>query len=62
VVDGRVDFLRHFFVPRDWFSGARDIISSVSRSDVLFAKNDKVAIVKNGLDHWEQIWMRPETE
>lgn len=50
-----VSYLRHFFVPYDWFSGTRDMICTVSQRDVLFARNDDVAIVKGGLEYVEKV-------
>ncbi|TVY71558.1 Vegetative incompatibility protein HET-E-1 [Lachnellula suecica] len=48
-------YMRHFFVPYDWFSGTRIIISAHTKRDVLFARNEDVAIIKGGLDHVEKI-------
>jgi WD40 repeat protein len=50
-----VSFIRHFFVPYDWFSGTRDVICAVTKRDVLFARNDDVAIVKDGLEFVEKV-------
>lgn len=42
---------RHFFIPDDWQSYKRELISSVTpRGDVAFAKNHEIAIVKGGLN------------
>ncbi|KAF2688474.1 WD40 repeat-like protein [Lentithecium fluviatile CBS 122367] len=46
-------YLRHFFVPYDWFSGTREFLCAISGRNVLFARNDHVAIVKGGLDYSE---------
>jgi WD40 repeat protein len=48
-------YSRHFFVPYDWFSGTRDIICALSRRDVIFARNDNLAIVKGGLEFVETV-------
>jgi WD40 repeat protein len=48
-------YSRHFFVPYDWFSGIRDVICAVAQRDVLFARNDDVAIVKGGLEYAEKV-------
>ncbi|MCJ1405745.1 hypothetical protein MMC11_008975 [Xylographa trunciseda] len=48
-----VSYSRHFFVPYDWFAGARDIICALAQRDVVFARNNDVAIVKGGLEYVE---------
>lgn len=50
-----VPYSRHFFVPYDWFSGTRDVICAVTQRDVLFARNNDVAIVKGGLEYAEEV-------
>ncbi|KAI9682126.1 MAG: hypothetical protein M1817_000180 [Caeruleum heppii] len=50
-----ISYARHFFVPYDWFSGARNVIGAVVRRDVLLARNDDVAVVKAGLDFVETV-------
>jgi WD40 repeat protein len=48
-------YIRHFFVPYDWLSGTRDLICTISKRNVLFARNDNVAIVQGGLEHIEMV-------
>lgn len=52
-------YMRHFFLPHDWFSSSRDIICAVVatgiQKDFVFARNDDVAVVKGGLEHVERI-------
>ena len=50
-----VSYSRHFFVPYDWFAGIRDVLCTVARRDVLFARNDDVAIIKGGLEYVEKV-------
>lgn len=50
-----VSYSRHFFVPYDWFAGTREVICGVARRDVLFARNDDVAVIKGGLDYAENV-------
>ncbi len=50
-----VTYSRHFFVPYDWFAGTRDVMGTVVRRDVLFARNDDVAIIKGGLEYVEKV-------
>ncbi|KAI9778642.1 MAG: hypothetical protein M1816_004005 [Peltula sp. TS41687] len=50
-----ISYSRHFFVPYDWFSGIRDIICAVAQRELLFARNDDVAIVKGGLEYAEKV-------
>ncbi|KAK4691880.1 protein SERAC1, partial [Lecanoromycetidae sp. Uapishka_2] len=52
---GPVSYSRHFFVPYDWFAGTRDVLCAVAHRDVLFARNDNVAIVKGGLEYAENV-------
>ncbi|TVY91981.1 Vegetative incompatibility protein HET-E-1 [Lachnellula willkommii] len=51
---------RHFFVPYDWFSGTRDIVCGLARRDVIFARNDNVAIIKGELEYVEKVDVRLE--
>ena len=44
---------RHFFVPYDWYAGTRDLLCTVAHRDILFARNDDLAIVKGGLEYAE---------
>jgi hypothetical protein len=53
-----VSYSRHFFVPYDWFSGTRDIVCGLARRDVIFARNDDVAIIKGGLEYVEKVGVR----
>ena len=50
-----VSYSRHFFVPYDWFAGTRDVVCAVTRRDVVFARNDDVAIVRGGLEYAERV-------
>lgn len=50
-----VSYLRHFFVPYDWFAGTRDVICAVAQRDVMFARNNDVAIIKGGLEYAEEV-------
>jgi WD40 repeat protein len=50
-----MSYVRHFFVPYDWFSGTRDLICMTSKRNVLFARNDNVVVVQGGLDHLEKV-------
>ncbi|KAF4632698.1 hypothetical protein G7Y89_g5428 [Cudoniella acicularis] len=45
-----VSFIRHFFVPYEWFSGTRGVICAVTKRDVLFARNDDVVIANDRLE------------
>lgn len=53
--NNRVSYTRHFFVPYDWFAGKRDILCMVTKRDVLFARNDGIAIIKGGLEYAEKV-------
>ncbi|CZT03944.1 related to NACHT and WD domain protein [Rhynchosporium graminicola] len=55
-----VSYLRHFFVPYDWFSGTREIVCGLAKRDVVFARNDDVAIIKGGLEFVEKVDVRLE--
>jgi hypothetical protein len=58
--DSPVLYLRHFFVPYDWFSGTRNVVSSLTQRDVLFARNDDVAIIRAGLEYTQAVSVRAE--
>lgn len=51
----QASYSRHFFVPYDWFSGSRDLISAFFLRDVIFALNDGLVIVKDGLEYAEKV-------
>ena len=45
-------YLRHFYIPYDWFSGSKEMICVVTRNqEVLLARNDELAIIRGGFDH-----------
>ena len=49
-------YSRHFFVPHDWFAGTRDVVCAVApRRDVLFGRNDHLAVIKGGLEYAEKV-------
>ena len=51
-----ITYSRHFFVPYDWFAGTRDVVCAVAlRRDVLFARNDDLAVIKGGLEYAEKV-------
>ena len=58
--DKSVSYSRHFFVPYDWFAGTRDVICAIAQRDVLFARNDDVAIIKGGLEYAEKVYVGAE--
>ena len=46
---------RHFFFPADWLStGGSPMFDVFSDGRIVFIKRDEVAIIKRGLDHFEQ--------
>ena len=46
---------RHFFIPADWLSTSQAIMIDVSRTgDILFVRRDEVAVIKKGLDTYDQ--------
>ncbi|KAE8331929.1 hypothetical protein BDV39DRAFT_217846 [Aspergillus sergii] len=49
--DRSVLYTRHFFVPYEWFSGARNAVALVTQRDILIARNSDLAIVKAGLEY-----------
>ena len=49
-------YSRHFFVPHDWFAGTRDVVCAVARRrDVLFGRNNHLAVMKGGLEYAEKV-------
>ena len=48
-------YFRHFFVPYEWFAGMRDLIGALTQRDVIFARYDEVAIIRNGLQSAEPV-------
>ena len=54
---GTTTYSRHFFVPYEWFAGTRDLVGAVIQRDVIFARNDEVAIIRGGLQYAEIVNM-----
>ncbi|KAK3936654.1 hypothetical protein QBC46DRAFT_418605 [Diplogelasinospora grovesii] len=54
-------YTRHFFVPYDWFAGIKGLVCGINQHDVLIARNDNVAIIKNGLEFMEKITVETNT-
>jgi hypothetical protein len=56
---------RHFFVPADWLSSNLDLMIRVTNSgDILFVREDEVAVIKRGLEAneagvWPRVGRRP---
>ncbi|GIZ46684.1 hypothetical protein CKM354_000980200 [Cercospora kikuchii] len=48
---------RHFFVPHEWYSGTREILCGLVKRHVLFARNDKVAVISGGLEYVQEVTM-----
>ena len=45
-------YCRHFFVPSDWLSNARDLVLQLmAKGRFVFVKGNEIAIIKNRLDH-----------
>jgi hypothetical protein len=53
--ESKTVYLRHFFVPYDWFSGERHIVSSITQRDIIFARNDDVVIIRGGLEYAQAV-------
>ena len=51
--NGSAAYSRHFFVPYEWFAGTRDLIGGLTGRDVVFARYDEVAVIRNGLQYAE---------
>ena len=50
-----LSYSRHFFVPYDLYAGTRDLLCAVAQRDVLFARNNDLAIIKGGLEYAEKL-------
>jgi len=53
--NNQVAYARHFFVPYEWFAGTRDIICAFAQRDVIFARNDRIAVIKGGFEYAEKV-------
>ncbi|PWY75065.1 NACHT and WD domain protein [Aspergillus heteromorphus CBS 117.55] len=49
--DSRILYVRHFFVPHEWFAGMRNIIVALDQRDVLIARNSDLAVVRGGFEY-----------
>ncbi|PPJ58643.1 hypothetical protein CBER1_03547 [Cercospora berteroae] len=52
---GTFHYHRHFFVPHEWYSGTREILCALVKRNVLFARNDKVAVISGGLEYVQEV-------
>ncbi|KAI9775800.1 MAG: hypothetical protein M1839_000851 [Geoglossum umbratile] len=56
-------YLRHFYVPYDWFSGSKEVICTVSKErsghardrEVLLARNGELAVIRGGFEYVEEV-------
>ena len=46
-----LELSRHFFIPHDWFAGARDIVSALVNRDIVLSRKDNLVIVRNWEEH-----------
>ena len=54
--ESRGAFQRHFFVPLAWLStSAKVVVMVIKRRDILFARGEEVAVVRNGLENVEVV-------
>ncbi|PWY73489.1 NACHT and WD domain protein, partial [Aspergillus eucalypticola CBS 122712] len=49
--DSKELYVRHFFVPYDWFSGSRHPISTLAGRDVLIIRKSDLAVIRGGLEY-----------
>jgi WD40 repeat protein len=49
------EYWRHFFVPTDWISSTRNVVSAVVQRRVVFAKDDGIVIFRRGLEFRESV-------
>ena len=52
-----MSYSRHFLVPYEWLAGTRNALCAVVMRDLIFARNDDVAIVKGGLEYVKKVNM-----
>jgi hypothetical protein len=45
-----LQYARHFFIPYDWFAGAKDIVGTVVQRDIVLARNDGMVVIRK----WEE--------
>ncbi|KAI1350969.1 hypothetical protein F5Y01DRAFT_325711 [Xylaria sp. FL0043] len=50
-----ISYFRHFFVPPDWLSGSTSIAITVSKQEVIVARNEDLVVIKGGLDFTEKV-------
>ena len=55
LVNVPITYDRHFFIPYDWFAGTRNVICGIVGREVVFARNDSVIVIKNGLEYAETV-------
>ena len=64
-----ISYLRHFYIPYDWFSVSREVICAVTNErvgqsrdrDVVLARNGGLVIIRNGFDHLHSLPYVTET-
>ncbi|KAK2881767.1 hypothetical protein FQN49_000434 [Arthroderma sp. PD_2] len=60
--DYPLSYSRHFFIPYDWFAGMRDIIRTIADQDIVFARNDELAVIKWGFECEEVVTLGMEAD
>lgn len=62
-------YLRHFYIPYDWFSGSKELICTVTKErtghardrEVLLARNGELAIIRGGFEYLEEVLVESPT-
>ncbi|KAH8801511.1 WD40-repeat-containing domain protein, partial [Xylogone sp. PMI_703] len=52
---GQRFYLRHFFIPYDWFSSDRKLVYALTSNGIIIAKDEEVAIIKDGFEFIEKV-------
>ncbi|KAI0431150.1 NACHT and WD domain protein [Xylaria sp. FL1042] len=52
---GAVSYFRHFFVPPEWLSGSRSMAITISKQEVIIARNEDLVVIKGGLNFTEKV-------
>jgi WD40 repeat protein len=50
-----IEIVRHFFVPFDWFAGARDVVCTLAINDIMLTRGGDLVIIRGAFDYAEKV-------
>ncbi|KAI1366621.1 WD40 repeat-like protein [Xylaria arbuscula] len=51
----QVEIYRHFFIPYEWFAGAKSIVCAIVEQDIILTRGGELAIIRGAFEHAEKV-------